>query len=83
MLVMRIHRIAVFYSSGPDKNEDDDLIFEDFARLRLKGGEHLDSADAWLPFNATIYMGGEREREGRIVCVKKLCLLTSWISFLS
>lgn len=46
MLVMRIHRIVVFYSSGPDKNEDDDLIFEDFARLRLKGGEHLDSADA-------------------------------------
>lgn len=63
MLVMRIHRIVVFYSSGPDKNEDDDLIFEDFARLRLKGGEHLDSADAWLTFNATIYMGGERERE--------------------
>lgn len=62
MLVMRIHRIVVFYSSGPDKNEDDDLIFEDFARLRLKGGEHLDSADAWLPFNATIHMGGERER---------------------
>ena len=81
MLVMRIHRIVVFYFSGPDKNEDDDLIFEDFARLRLKGAEHLDSADAWLTFNATICMGGERE--GRIVCLKKLCLLTSWISFLS
>lgn len=68
MLVMRIHRIVVFYSSGPDKNEDDDLIFEDFARLRLKGGEHLDSADAWLTFNATIYMGGERERGKNCLC---------------
>lgn len=40
------HNLIDFDTDGPDKNEDDDLIFEDFARLRLKGGEHLDSADA-------------------------------------
>ena len=32
--------------SGPDKHDDDDLVFEDFARLRLKESEHLGSADA-------------------------------------
>lgn len=40
------HNLIDFDTDGPDKNEDDDLIFEDFARLRLKGAEHLDSADA-------------------------------------
>lgn len=38
--------IFLLYFSGPDKNEDDDLVFEDFARLRLKESEHLGSADA-------------------------------------
>ena len=38
--------VFFFNFSGPDKHEDDDLIFEDFARLRLKESEHLGSAEA-------------------------------------
>jgi len=40
------HNLIDFDTDGPGKNEDDDLIFEDFARLRLKESEHLGSADA-------------------------------------
>ena len=35
----------LIFFSEPDKNEDDDLIFEDFARLWRKESEHLGSAD--------------------------------------
>ena len=41
--LMRNH---YFCLSGPDKQDDDDLVFEDFARLRLKESEHLGSTDA-------------------------------------
>ena len=51
----------LIYFSGPDKHEDDDLIFEDFARLRLKESEHLGSADAWHIYNTTLRVGGEGE----------------------
>lgn len=40
------HNLIDFDTDGPDKHEDDDLIFEDFARLRLKESEHLGSAEA-------------------------------------
>lgn len=40
------HNLIDFDTDGPDKHEDDDLIFEDFARLRLKESEHLGSTDA-------------------------------------
>ena len=32
-------------NSGTEKQDDDDLVFEDFARMRLKG-DHTESADA-------------------------------------
>lgn len=36
----------IFLCSGTEKQEDDDdLIFEDFARMRLKG-EHVDATEA-------------------------------------
>lgn len=35
-----IHDLSrIFISSHSDDPHDDDIIFEDFARLRLKGGE--------------------------------------------
>jgi len=41
------HNLIDFDTDGPGKQEeDDDLIFEDFARLRLKVSDHLGSADA-------------------------------------
>lgn len=40
------HNLIDFDTDGPGKQEDDDLIFEDFARLRLKESEHLGSTDA-------------------------------------
>ncbi|KAJ7392706.1 Beta-arrestin-1 [Desmophyllum pertusum] len=40
------HNLIDFDTDGPAKKGDDDLIFEDFARLRLKESEHLGSADA-------------------------------------
>lgn len=40
------HNLIDFDTDGPAKHEDDDLIFEDFARLRLKESEHLGSAEA-------------------------------------
>lgn len=40
------HNLIDFDTDGPDKHDDDDLVFEDFARLRLKESEHLGSADA-------------------------------------
>lgn len=39
------HNLIDFDTSGTEKHDDDDLIFEDFARMRLKG-EHVDSAEA-------------------------------------
>ena len=43
----KIQIIVFFVNSGPEKMvEDDDLIFEDFARLRLKGTENLEGAEA-------------------------------------
>ncbi|CAB4017647.1 beta-arrestin-1 isoform X3, partial [Paramuricea clavata] len=40
------HNLIDFDTSGTEKQEDDDdLIFEDFARMRLKG-EHMDTTEA-------------------------------------
>ncbi|XP_031565005.1 beta-arrestin-1-like isoform X1 [Actinia tenebrosa] len=40
------HNLIDFDTDGPDKHDKDDLIFEDFARLRLKGTDLTESADA-------------------------------------
>lgn len=41
------HNLIAFDTDGPEKApDDDDLVFEDFARLRLKGAEHLEGAEA-------------------------------------
>ena len=47
-MVAYLQLMCIFVFSGPDKGGggDDDLIFEDFARLRLKESEHVGSTDA-------------------------------------